>query len=83
MTTEGAREREALPRVEVGSMARDVRDGRVGDVMDVHPGRVWLRPLGGGREWDARPEEVRPLTPREQLSARLAAANARSRRDLP
>lgn len=83
MTTEGAREQEALPRVEVGSMARDVRDGRVGDVMDVHPGRVWLRPLGGGREWDARPEEVQPLTPREQLSARLAAANARSRRDLP
>ncbi|MFD1828813.1 hypothetical protein ACFSJS_03915 [Streptomyces desertarenae] len=51
--------------------------------MDVHPGRVWLRPLGGGREWDAEPHEVEPLTRREQLSARLAAANARSRHPLP
>jgi hypothetical protein len=75
--------REGLPSITVGSVARDLRDGRVGDVMDVHPGRIWLRPLGGGREWDARPDDVRPLTAREQLSARLAAANARSRHPLP
>ncbi|HZG02172.1 MAG TPA: hypothetical protein VE546_01125 [Streptomyces sp.] len=80
---DGRSGREALPGITVGSVVRDLRDGRVGDVMDIHPGRVWLRPLGGGREWDAAPDEVQPLTPREQLSARLAAANARSRRDLP
>ncbi|HEX5565622.1 MAG TPA: hypothetical protein VFY14_01550 [Streptomyces sp.] len=70
-------------RVTIGSVARDTRNDRVGDVMDVHHGRVYLRPLGGGREWEAPPHEVQPLTPREQLSARLAATNARSRRVLP
>ncbi|SFJ82979.1 hypothetical protein [Streptomyces pini] len=75
--------REGLPAITVGSVARDLRDGRVGDVMDVRPGRVWLRPLGGGREWDAKPDDIRPLTAHEQLRARLAAANARSRRALP
>ncbi|MFI6084145.1 hypothetical protein ACIBBB_24720 [Streptomyces sp. NPDC051217] len=40
---------------------------------------VQLRPLGGGREWDADPAHVRPPTPAELLSARVADANARSR----
>ncbi|MEV6738508.1 hypothetical protein AB0N14_16895 [Streptomyces sp. NPDC051104] len=38
-----------------------------------------LRPLSGGREWDADPDRVRPLTPTELLHARLAETNARSR----
>ncbi|WSJ47848.1 hypothetical protein OG349_11035 [Streptomyces sp. NBC_01317] len=38
-----------------------------------------LRPLGGGREWDADPTRVRPLTPTELLSARVSEANTRSR----
>ncbi|MTE19737.1 hypothetical protein F0L17_11495 [Streptomyces sp. TRM43335] len=78
---ERAERREPAPTV--GAVARDLRDGRVGEVMDVLPGRIWLRPLGGGREWDAEPRQVESLTPREQLSARLAAANARSRHPLP
>ncbi|MFH9466237.1 hypothetical protein ACH4LT_02910 [Streptomyces clavifer] len=41
-----------------------------------------LRPLGGGREWDANPARVRPAAPAELLSARVAEANARSRTDL-
>lgn len=40
---------------------------------------VWLRPLGGGREWDAAPERVEPMSAAEVLSARLALANAGSR----
>ncbi|WP_410537896.1 hypothetical protein [Streptomyces sp. KL2] len=83
MSAERRERRGSPPAIAVGSVARDLRDGRIGDVMDVHPGRVWLRPLGGGREWDAKPDDVRPLTAHEQLSARLAAANARSRRLLP
>ncbi|MEU6523221.1 hypothetical protein ABZ892_10320 [Streptomyces sp. NPDC046924] len=41
-----------------------------------------LRPLSGGREWDASPERVRPLTSEELLRARLAETNARSRTGL-
>ncbi|MPY61748.1 hypothetical protein FNH08_32765 [Streptomyces spongiae] len=41
-----------------------------------------LRPLSGGREWDAAPDHVRPLTPEELLRARLAETNARSRTGL-
>ncbi|WP_237408540.1 hypothetical protein [Streptomyces sp. M2CJ-2] len=41
-----------------------------------------LRPLSGGREWDADPSRVRALTSEELLRARLAEANARSRTGL-
>ncbi|WP_240926534.1 hypothetical protein [Streptomyces sp. JB150] len=41
-----------------------------------------LRPLSGGREWDADPARVRPLTAGELLRARLAETNARSRTGL-
>ncbi|MEV2243202.1 hypothetical protein [Streptomyces sp. NPDC049970] len=41
-----------------------------------------LRPLCGGREWDADPANVRPVGPAELLSARVAEANARSRTGL-
>ncbi|MGW7643695.1 hypothetical protein [Streptomyces bobili] len=40
---------------------------------------VQLRPLAGGREWDADPGHLRRLTPAELLSALVAQANARSR----
>nr|WP_229701131.1 hypothetical protein [Streptomyces camponoticapitis] len=43
---------------------------------------VQLRPLGGGREWDADPAHVRLLTPAELLSARVADVNTRSREGL-
>ncbi|MFC5723834.1 hypothetical protein ACFP1Z_27075 [Streptomyces gamaensis] len=41
-------------------------------------GHYFLRPLGGGREWEARPEDLAPLTPQEALRAKLTAVNARS-----
>ncbi|MBX9392830.1 hypothetical protein K4749_04315 [Streptomyces sp. TRM72054] len=44
---------------------------------------VQLRPVGGGREWDAKPENLKPVTVSEGLSAAVAAANARSRGELP
>lgn len=43
---------------------------------------IQLRPLGGGREWDAAPAHVRPLGAAELLSARLADVNTRSRTGL-
>lgn len=50
--------------------------------MDVQEDRIFLRPLGGGREWDAVPEDVEQLNAREELMERSAATRARGR-DLP
>ncbi|WP_432193907.1 hypothetical protein [Streptomyces sp. bgisy027] len=38
-----------------------------------------IRPIGGGAEWDAMPDNVEPPSAREELSARLAIKN-RNRR---
>jgi hypothetical protein len=43
-------------------LARDTRDGKVGEVM-AEPGQAsrhhyYLRPVGGGLEWDVRAEHV-------------------------
>ncbi|MGW9450064.1 hypothetical protein [Streptomyces sp. NPDC055632] len=40
---------------------------------------VMLRPVGGGREWQADPADLRPATPAERLSAGVRAANDRAR----
>jgi hypothetical protein len=58
----------------------DERTGRVGEVMGCEGPYVQVRPLGGGREWDADPARVRPASAEERLRASVAAANARSRR---
>lgn len=44
---------------EKGVEAMDARTGRVGEVMDFTRGRVFLRPSGGGREWEVKPEHLR------------------------
>ncbi len=41
-----------------------------------------LRPVGGGREWEANPALIRPATPAERLSAGVKAANLRAERGL-
>ncbi|MFD0367914.1 hypothetical protein [Streptomyces sp. NPDC127114] len=38
-----------------------------------------LRPLGGGREWQADPAHLRPATQDERLSAGVRAVNERAR----
>lgn len=67
----------ALPRP--GTAVRDIASNRVGIVMGHEGPYLQLRPLGGGREWDADPARVRPVGPAELLKARVAEANARSR----
>lgn len=74
MTDDGA--------LSVGAAVHDCDSGRVGLVMGHEGPYLQLRPLGGGREWDADPSRLRPLGPAELLSARVAEANARSRADL-
>ncbi|MEU6085132.1 hypothetical protein [Streptomyces sp. NPDC047108] len=59
----------------VGDLAKDISTGRVGVVMGGLGGHVQLRPVGGGVEWDVRPDRIGPLTAREELSARLAIRN--------
>lgn len=58
------------------------RNDRVGEFRGV-AGPYWsLRPVGGGPEWEAIPEYVRPATRDERLRARTAYENARSRGDV-
>jgi hypothetical protein len=68
------------PCFPVGAAVRDTARDRVGIVMDQQGSHLQLRPLGGGREWDADPEHVEPVGPREVLHARVAEANHRSSR---
>ncbi|MGW5070215.1 hypothetical protein ACWEQJ_29660 [Streptomyces cyaneofuscatus] len=57
----------------------DVHNDRVGEFRGI-AGPYWsLRPLGGGAEWEAEPEYVRPADRMERLRAKAARANARSR----
>ncbi|MFH8885289.1 hypothetical protein [Streptomyces californicus] len=52
---------------------------RVGEFRGV-AGPYWsLRPVGGGVEWEVEPRHVRPAVLIEQLRARTARLNARSR----
>lgn len=63
----------------VGEAVRDTARGLVGRVMGKEGPYVQLRPLAGGREWDADPGHLRILTQDELLSALLAEVNTRSR----
>ncbi|MGB8939379.1 MAG: hypothetical protein WCD21_03925 [Streptomyces sp.] len=53
-------------------LAIDTRRMRLGRVMGHQGPYVQLRPPGGGREWDARPEDVRPAREDEVLRASVA-----------
>ncbi|MEV0483326.1 hypothetical protein AB0I69_22310 [Streptomyces sp. NPDC050508] len=63
---------------QVGDVMKDTTTNRVGKVMGFTGPYVQLRPLGGGIEWDARPERLTPTSPAEALSAGMAEANSRS-----
>ncbi|MGY1501333.1 hypothetical protein ACW4TU_32940 [Streptomyces sp. QTS52] len=63
----------------VGAAVHDSARDRVGRVMGHEGPYMQLRPLAGGREWDAEPNRLRTLTPAELLSVLVAEANARSR----
>ncbi|QMU73691.1 hypothetical protein GXP74_09385 [Streptacidiphilus sp. P02-A3a] len=59
---------------------RDTRKDRVGVVMGELAGSVYLRPVGGGREWDSRWADLEPVSEgtHAQLRARVAELNAAS-----
>lgn len=66
-------------RPNLGDAVEDTEPGRIGRVMGFEGPYVQLRPVGGGREWDARPENLRPVTDAQALRSAVAVANARSR----
>jgi hypothetical protein len=67
----------------LGDLVEDIASRKVGKVMGFTGPYVQLRPVGGGAEWDARPEQLRLVTQAEALGAGVAVANARSRGELP
>ncbi|WP_030569329.1 hypothetical protein [Streptomyces aureocirculatus] len=64
----------------LGSTVRDGTTGALGRVMGHEGPYVQLRPLAGGREWDADPARVELVDATELLSARVAVANEYSRK---
>ncbi|WP_307680112.1 hypothetical protein [Streptomyces sp. V4I2] len=66
-------------RPAVGTHVVDVRDGRLGEVMGHVGGRVQLRPVAGGREWDCPPESTGPALQEEVLRARVRRVNKEGR----
>lgn len=63
----------------ISELAKDRATGRIGVVMGEVGGRVQMRPVRGGREWDAMRDDVEALSAREELSARLTTRNGNSR----
>ncbi|MGW3494589.1 hypothetical protein [Streptomyces sp. NPDC001020] len=76
MTAESTTESGPLER---GALVYDPAAGRVGEYQDTSGPYALLRPVGGGREWQADRAALRPATQRERLSAGVRAANERAR----
>ncbi|MFJ8104735.1 hypothetical protein [Streptomyces sp. NPDC096132] len=68
---------------EPGALLYDPATDKVGEYQDRSGPYAMLRPVGGGREWEADPAALRPATERERLQANLRAVNARPRTDGP
>ncbi|MEU0991861.1 hypothetical protein [Streptomyces sp. NPDC005953] len=70
------------PKLSVGELVYDTAEKALGVVMDTGEdagdGCYALRPPGGGVEWTAKREDVRPATVVDQLRPALTEVNARS-----
>ncbi|MFE0803302.1 hypothetical protein [Streptomyces sp. NPDC058812] len=64
--------------VEPGTLVYDPRTREVGEYRGEAGPCAMLRPVGGGREWQADPALIRAATAGERLSAGVRAANGRS-----
>ncbi|MFF0437190.1 hypothetical protein ACFYU9_33825 [Streptomyces sp. NPDC004327] len=65
--------------MERGDFAYDEVACVVGEFRGLAGPYAMLRPLGGGREWQADPAHLRPATQDERLSAGIRAVNERAR----
>lgn len=68
-----------IPTPAVGALVVDTARARLGEFRGEWCGMWSLRPVTGGKEWDAAPEHVRPASRADRLRAETARANARSR----
>lgn len=69
----GGRSGVKLGKLKLWDLVVDKRTGKVGRVMGSEGPRIQLRPPGGGREWDADPEDIRAVDD-ERLRAGVAEA---------
>lgn len=60
----------------IGTVVADTARTRIGRVMGHEGPYVQLRPISGGREWDAAPGDLRPATPVEAARAGMDAARS-------
>jgi len=65
---------------ERGALVYDPATHKIGEYQGKGGPYAMLRPVGGGREWQADPEMIRLATPAERLSAGVKAANTRKAR---
>jgi hypothetical protein len=70
-TAEGHTWPEGVPPV--GTWVRDTRRECDAVVMAAIGGYIQLRGVEGGTEWDVKARNIRPLTAREELRARMSA----------
>jgi hypothetical protein len=68
----------AVNPLKLGALVRDTERNRVGEVRALLAGRVYLRPPGGGLEWDAHPDNLEPADAHDQLSFRVRQLNLES-----
>jgi hypothetical protein len=63
--------------MEPGTIVYDPGTRKVGEYQDRTGPYAMLRPVGGGREWEADPALIRPATQEERIAAEVRAANRR------
>ncbi|MFF4214338.1 hypothetical protein ACFYZE_34335 [Streptomyces sp. NPDC001796] len=68
-----------MTALERGALVCDPATRKVGEYQDRSGPYAMLRPVGGGREWQADPDALRPATLRERIGAGVRAANERAR----
>ncbi|MEV0639599.1 hypothetical protein AB0I77_32630 [Streptomyces sp. NPDC050619] len=71
-----------VERLEPGTIVYDPQTRKVGEYRDKAGPYAMLRPIGGGREWQADPAVIRAATQQERLSAGVKALNDRFREGL-
>lgn len=70
---------ETRERPDVGDVMMDTLHDRLGEYRDETTESVYLRPVGGGREWLVGRGYVRPATAEEAVRAKVRVENERSR----
>jgi hypothetical protein len=61
-----------------GDTVLDVRTQKVGRVMGHEGPRYQLRPVNGGKEWEAEPDHIRPASRTDVPTTAVAGQNAQS-----